>query len=178
MTATAERTTAARGPRSVWADTLDAAEASAPPRAPLDGDEQVDVCIVGAGYTGLWTAYYLLQADPGLDVLVVEAETAGFGASGRNGGWVSALFPQSAELMARESGAAAAQAMRRAMRETVDEVGRVVEAEGIDCHWRKGGTVVVARTLAQLQRAHAEADADEAAGGSEGVRFLDARQAR
>ncbi|WP_208971603.1 NAD(P)/FAD-dependent oxidoreductase [Kineococcus rubinsiae] len=177
VTATAERTTAARGPRSVWADTLDAAEAAAPPRTPLDGDEQVDVCIVGAGYTGLWTAYYLLQADPGLDVLVVEAETAGFGASGRNGGWVSALFPQSAELMARESGAAAAQAMRRAMRETVDEVGRVVEAEGIDCHWRKGGTVVIARTLAQLQRAHAEADADEAAGGAEGVRFLDARQA-
>ncbi|NAZ82821.1 FAD-dependent oxidoreductase [Kineococcus sp. R8] len=162
----------------MWVDTLDPADAAAPARPGLAGDEQVDVCVVGAGYTGLWTAYYLLQADPGLDVLVVEAETAGFGASGRNGGWCSALFPQGAERMARESGAAAALAMRRAMRETVDEVGRVVAAEEIDCHWRKGGTVVVARTLAQLRRARAEAAADEAAGGEEGLVLLDAPATR
>jgi glycine/D-amino acid oxidase-like deaminating enzyme len=52
------------------------------------------VAIVGGGFTGLWTAYYLAEADPSLRVAVVEAEVAGFGASGRNGGWCSALFPR------------------------------------------------------------------------------------
>ena len=58
------------------------------PRPALDGDREADVCIVGAGYTGLWTAYELLRADPSLAVVVLEREVAGFGASGRNGGWV------------------------------------------------------------------------------------------
>ena len=58
-------------------------------RAPLDGDTTADVCIVGAGYTGLWSAWYLKRADPTLDVLVVEKDFAGFGASGRNGGWLT-----------------------------------------------------------------------------------------
>ncbi|HKE81713.1 MAG TPA: FAD-dependent oxidoreductase, partial [Solirubrobacteraceae bacterium] len=58
------------------------------PRPALDGDRQADVCVVGAGYTGLWTAYELGRADPSLDVVVLEREVAGYGASGRNGGWV------------------------------------------------------------------------------------------
>src|SRR2546421_5985756 len=57
------------------------------PRPALPGSRDADVCIVGAGFTGLWTAYELRRADPGLDVVVLEAEVAGFGASGRNGGW-------------------------------------------------------------------------------------------
>ncbi|HET8614831.1 MAG TPA: FAD-binding oxidoreductase, partial [Actinomycetales bacterium] len=83
-------------------------------RPALDGDTTADVCIVGAGYTGLWTAYYLNRLDPSLDVLVVEAETAGFGASGRNGGWCSALLPQGVSTIARAHGREAALAMRRA----------------------------------------------------------------
>ena len=55
-------------------------------RAPLSGDATADVAIIGAGYSGLWAAYYLKRANPGLDVLVLEKEFAGFGASGRNGG--------------------------------------------------------------------------------------------
>ncbi|WP_432523049.1 NAD(P)/FAD-dependent oxidoreductase [Kineococcus sp. SYSU DK006] len=160
--------------RSLWADTA----GPAPRRPPLQGDTTADVCVVGAGYTGLWTAYYLLQRDPSLDVLVVEAEHVGFGASGRNGGWCSALLPQGLESMAAGAGLPAARAMRAAMRETVDEVGRVVAAEGIDCGWRKGGTVVVARSAAQLARARAEVAADEAAGSPEGLRLLDAAQTR
>src|SRR2546423_14485377 len=58
-----------------------------PPREPLRGPAEVDVAIVGAGYTGLWTAYYLKHAQPSLRVAVLERERAGFGASGRNGGW-------------------------------------------------------------------------------------------
>jgi glycine/D-amino acid oxidase-like deaminating enzyme len=115
------------------------------PRPALHGDVDADVAIVGAGYTGLWTAYYLSQADPSLRIAIVEAEVAGFGASGRNGGWCSALFPK-----------ALGEAQDAAMRASVDEVQRVTLAEGIDCHFAKGGTIVLARNKAQLARARAE----------------------
>ena len=130
------------------------------PRPPLPGDVDADVAIVGAGFTGLWTAYYLLEADPTLRVHVVEAETAGFGASGRNGGWCSALFPKSSERLARLPGADRGSAARlhEAMRGAVDEVGRVAAVEGIDAGYRKGGTVVVARTDVQLRRAREDVE--------------------
>src|SRR5580704_13324215 len=108
---------------SLWHDTV---PGSLAPGAPLPGDAEADVVIVGAGFTGLWTAYYLARADPGLRIVVCEREIAGFGASGRNGGWCSALFPASLAKLARMAGRPAAVAMTRAMQETVDEVGRVV----------------------------------------------------
>ena len=114
------------------------------PRPALVGDVEADVAIVGAGYTGLWTAYYLARAEPSLRVVVVESEVAGFGASGRNGGWCSALFPTSL-----------GEAQDAAMRASVDEVLAVAAAEGIDCHAAKGGTIVLARSRAQLARARA-----------------------
>jgi glycine/D-amino acid oxidase-like deaminating enzyme len=116
------------------------------------------VAIVGAGFTGLWTAYYLSVLDPGLDVVVLEREVAGFGASGRNGGWCSALFPASLESVAARGGRAGALALQRALHATVDEVGAVAAAEGIDCHFAKGGTVSLARTALQWQRAIADVD--------------------
>jgi glycine/D-amino acid oxidase-like deaminating enzyme len=109
--------------------------------------------IVGAGLTGLWTAYYLRQADPGLRVAVLEAEVAGFGASGRNGGWCSALFPTTWDALVKASSADGALRMHRAMADTVHEVGRVSDAEGIDAHYRRGGTVTLARSPVQLERA-------------------------
>lgn len=136
-------------------------------RPPLDGDTTADVVVVGAGLTGLWTAYYLLEADPGLDVLVVEREVAGFGASGRAGGWCSARFPQSAEELARRHGREAARAMRAALRDTVVEVGGVARAEGIDCAFAFGGTVTLARTPAQLARVRAAAERSGAWGDEE-----------
>ncbi len=72
------------------------------PRPALPGDRDADVCIVGAGYTGLWTAYYLKQADPSLRIVVLEARFAGFGASGRNGGWLSGLAPGHRGLLAKK----------------------------------------------------------------------------
>jgi glycine/D-amino acid oxidase-like deaminating enzyme len=139
---------------SYWLSTVDD---RLTPRPGLSGDTEADVAIVGAGYTGLWTAYYLSVAQPSLRVAVIEAEIAGYGASGRNGGWCSALFPTSVPALARGYGREAAVALHRAMCSTVDEVGRVARAEGIDCHYHKGGTVVLARTPAQLARARAEA---------------------
>jgi len=161
---------------SFWHDT---APDPLEPRAPLPGDLDVDVAIVGAGYTGLWTAYYLAAADPGLRVVVLEREIAGFGASGRNGGWCSALFPASTARLARMAGRAGAVAMRRAMQATVGEVGRVAVGEGIDCHWSRGGTVLLARTPQQLERARGEVDQARAFGfGEEDLRLLGAGEAR
>ena len=163
---------------SLWHET---AEDSWAPRPMLPGDRQADVAVVGAGFTGLWTAYYLLRADPTLRVLVLEAETAGFGASGRNGGWCSALFPTSLTQLARLPGAtrSSALALHAAMRATVDEVLRVADEEGIDAGAAKGGTVTVARSPAQLARARAEV-AEARAWGREDtdLDLLDADAAR
>ncbi len=148
-------------------------------RPPLPGDTEVDVAVVGGGLTGLWTAYYLHRADPDLRIAVLERDVAGFGASGRNGGWCSALFSVSEATLDRTSGPGSGTAQRLAMEETVREVGRVVEAEGIDCGYHRGGTVVLARTPAQLQRTHEEvADARRRGIGEEDLRFLPPEEAR
>jgi glycine/D-amino acid oxidase-like deaminating enzyme len=121
------------------------------PRPPLDTDETVDVAIVGAGYTGLWTAYYLKELEPGIRVAIVEAEIAGFGASGRNGGWcIGALAGMDAHF-ADPARREAAMRLQRAMFESVDEVGRVCEREGIDCHYAKGGSVSFASVEPHLR---------------------------
>jgi glycine/D-amino acid oxidase-like deaminating enzyme len=114
------------------------------------------VAIVGAGYTGLWTAYYLNRADPGLRLAVIEAEFAGFGASGRNGGWCSGLYPVSLTRLAAEHGRNQAIRQYRAVQDTVAEIGRVAAAEGWPVDWAHGGTVTVARSRSQLARARAE----------------------
>lgn len=147
------------------------------PRPALDGDADADVAIVGAGYTGLWTAYYLAAADPALRIVVVEREVAGFGASGRNGGWCSALFAASREAVARESGRAAALDLQAAMVETVDEVGRVAAAEGIECGYAKGGTLTLAGAPAHVARVREHVDADRE-WGLAGSRWLDAAEVR
>jgi glycine/D-amino acid oxidase-like deaminating enzyme len=163
---------------SYWFDSL-AGDDLLEPRPSLDGDVDADVAIVGAGYTGLWTAYYLLQAEPSLRITVVEREIAGFGASGRNGGWCSALFPASWEKIARASTRSDAVRLQREMFATVDEVGRVAEAEGIDAGWTKGGTIVLARTPLQLDRARAAVDRARDWGfAQEDYRLLSASEAR
>lgn len=163
---------------SLWHDTLPPAE-QGPDRPALPGSTDADVAIVGAGFTGLWTAYYLLRADPHLRVVVLEREVAGFGASGRNGGWCSALFPTSWEALAAASSRSEAVRMQRTMNATVDHVGEILLEEGIDAHWAKGGTVGLARSPQQWARARAEVDRVRAWGfGSEDVRLLDAVEAR
>ena len=160
---------------SLW---WDAIAQPLPDRAPLGSDTQVDVCIVGAGFTGLWTAHALTQADPTLRIAIVEKEVAGFGASGRNGGWCSALFATSDTALARAYGVPAMRAMRRAMQDTVDVVGASAATEGIDCHFAKGGTVVAARSPAQRARADAEVDEARSLGfGEEDLRWVDATEA-
>ncbi len=160
---------------SLW---WDAIADPLPARPSLTGDLEADVCIVGAGFTGLWTARALAQADPSLRIVIVEKEVVGFGASGRNGGWCSALFSTSDAALARLYGSDAMHRMRRAMQTTVDEVGAAADEEGIDCHFTKGGTVDAARTPAQRARALADVEEARALGfGEEDLRWLDAREA-
>lgn len=132
-----------------------------PTRPSLTQDDSVDVAIVGGGFTGLWTAYYLLEANPSLTVLILEAEHVGFGASGRNGGWVSALYPVGPRVLARDHGELATRDQYAALRESVDEIGRVTEAERIDCGFHKGGTLVVSTNRAQATRGRAEVQESE-----------------
>lgn len=135
--------------------------------------------IVGAGLTGLWTAYYLARADPSLRVAVLEQEIAGFGASGRNGGWCSALFPTSWDLLVRASSTDGALRMHRAMHETVREVGRVATLEGIDADFHQGGTVTLASTPLQLERLREGVRTAHSRGFTEDdQRLLDASEAR
>src|SRR5581483_3711072 len=124
----------------------------APERPPLDGTVEADVCIVGAGYTGLWTALELRRADPSLEVVVLEKETAGFGASGRNGGWVLGALVGSKAGWIAKGGEAGALALERAIQATVDEVGEAVAREAIDCDFVKGGTLTVAQSRLELHR--------------------------
>ena len=142
---------------SFWFDSLvESGADDLSPRLPLPGDCEVDIAIVGGGLTGLWSAYYLLKRSPGLRIAILEKHIAGFGASGRNGGWCSALFPSSVATLEQRHGLDAALAMRRAMIDTVAEVGRAADAEGIDCDFVQGGTLLFARSKPQLKRAQAE----------------------
>lgn len=120
------------------------------PRPPLAKSIDVDVAILGGGYTGLWTAYYLLCTKPNLKVAVVEKEIVGFGASGRNGGWCSSKFPVTPGMLERRYGREPARALMLAMEASVKEVGRVCREEGIDAHFHKGGILTLARGEHQL----------------------------
>lgn len=131
------------------------------PRPALPGDTDADVCVVGAGYTGLWTAYYLKQLQPDLRVVVLESRFAGFGASGRNGGWLTNSVTGGREQYAASHGRDAAIAQQRAMNDAVREVVDVAAREGIDAGIHLGGELNVARTPAQLARLRASAAAEQ-----------------
>lgn len=121
-------------------------------RQQLLNDIEVDVVIIGAGYTGLWTAYYLSQLNLGLNIVIVEAEHVGFGGSGRNGGWCSAFLPMSPTEMAEQHGRDAMQFIQYEMFATIAEIARVTELERIDCDFHQGGTITSASSSAQISR--------------------------
>lgn len=150
--------------RSLWLDTVPESLGSRPAlRESIDAD----VVIVGAGFTGLWTAYELLRREPTLRVVNVEAEISGFGASGRNGGWCSALFAGSRDATAATHGRDAAVQLQRAMFATIDEIGRVLIEEGIDAHFVKGGNVEVATREPHVARLQSHLESERAWGFDE-----------
>jgi glycine/D-amino acid oxidase-like deaminating enzyme len=132
---------------SYW---LESAPDDLTPRPALNGTIDADIAILGAGYTGMWTAYYLLKHDPSRKVVIVEKEIAGFGASGRNGGWCSSGFPLSLGALEQRFGRDAAVSTAVSMHAAVDAVGQVAADEGIDIDWHKGGALRLARGPHQL----------------------------
>ncbi|GAA4156654.1 FAD-dependent oxidoreductase [Gryllotalpicola daejeonensis] len=149
----------------------------ATPLPPLDGSREADVCIVGAGYTGLWTAYYLKRAQPSLRVVVLEQRFAGYGASGRNGGWLANSITGGREQYLASHGRSVVARFQQLANETVDEVIAVAAAEGIDADIHKGGEFTVATDRAQLERLTAFAAAEQKWAES-GVELLSAGEAR
>ncbi|WP_233630862.1 MULTISPECIES: NAD(P)/FAD-dependent oxidoreductase [unclassified Pseudomonas] len=146
-------------------------------RERLEGAIEADVAIVGAGYTGLWTAYYLLKSDPTLRVVLLERREVGFGASGRNGGWASAIFPISLPRVAHMYSHRAALSLQSAMNETVDEIGRVLALEGVEADYSKQGFLSLARSKPQLARVRATVEASARFGLPEQWQALDAGEA-
>jgi glycine/D-amino acid oxidase-like deaminating enzyme len=168
----AEAKAPVNGGISFWWSDLGGPPSGAARRPALAASTDADVCIVGGGYTGLWTAYYLAQAAPELRIVVLESEFCGYGASGRNGGWLSTLLPGPA----RRYGPGVDQ-LRAAMRGSLDEVERVTLAEGIDARLVRGGMVYAARTPAQLARLSAHVlEEQRAAGGDPDTALLSAAE--
>lgn len=146
---------------SFWYDDIGGIPAYRPA---LPGDLDVDVCIVGAGYTGLWTAYYLTELQPDLNIVIVDREFAGFGASGRNGGWLSGGFTWSRQNYLDNGTRETVADMERMLLDTVDEVIRVAVIEGIDADIHRTDCLTYACSPAQMQRMRDSYDESIAAG--------------
>lgn len=147
-------------------------------RPPLPGSLDADVVVVGAGYTGLWTAYHLVRAEPTCRVVVLERDHVGFGASGRNGGWCSAIMPVGLDALDRRHGPGAGAAMQRAMFDTVRAVADVCREEDIDAHLQQGGWVQLARSPAQVERIRDDvAEARRHGFGDTDLRWLEPSEA-
>ena len=162
--------------RSLWLE-----EIAGPlrPRPSLPGDRDYDVAIVGAGFTGLWTAYYLKTLQPDLRVAVIEREIAGYGPSGRNGGWAIGGLVGSPSAYGLAAGGEQLQRALRATYEGVDEIGAVAEREQIDCGFVKAGALTIASSAPQWRRLQASQTGGTAAshGASEGT-LLSAAEAQ
>ena len=160
---------------SFWMET---AGESLTPRASLAHSEEVDIAILGAGYSGLWTAYYLKRANPDLRIAIVEKEIVGFGASGRNGGWCSSRFPVTPATLRERLGKEIARNLLQVMFDAVDEVGRVCSREGIAADYRKGGILTVARGAHQEPSLGASHEAYRRLGLETHTQLLNAAQCR
>ncbi len=161
---------------SFWHDTF---PGDLTPRSPLPGDRDVDVAIIGGGFTGLWTAWHLSSLDASLRIAIIEKDIAGFGASGRNGGWALGEFGVSPMDIAKASSTDAALRQMRALYKAVDDIGRIAHDENIDCHYAKGGSIAWARNKGQLDRIRSAVTARQQLGLSEEeVCFLGPNEAR
>jgi len=162
--------------QSFW---LDSIPGSLQPRSVLEGDIEVDVAIVGGGYTGLWTAWYLKQHSPDLNIAILEAEIAGFGASGRNGGWCASYLSGIGHWFDNPDTHDDAVRLQRYMFDAVSEVGRVSQNESIDCHFEQAGALEVAVLPVQLQRLREELEYMHGQGfGDADYRWLSAEETR
>ena len=145
--------------RSYWLG-LDSYE----PDAPLEGEMRADVVIVGAGFSGLWTAYHLLKDDPGMTVVVIEASAVGYGASGRNGGFAMTLIHRGLKELVATVGAEQAKALHLAAEEAIDMIGRVCEVEKIDADLQPNGLLTISNSPLQDEVLRGEVETAERLG--------------
>jgi glycine/D-amino acid oxidase-like deaminating enzyme len=161
--------------RSFWLETCGE---DLNPRPALARSVDLDVAILGGGYTGLWTAYYLLCSNPDLKVAVLEKEIVGFGASGRNGGWCSSKFPVTPSMLERRYRREKARALMLAMNGAVDEVSRFCQSEGVDAHFHKGGILTLARGQHHVPMLRASFEAYSRLGLANQYKLLSPEQAQ
>lgn len=135
-----------------------------------DLEQSWDVLIVGGGFSGLWCAHHLISADPNLKVAVLEKGLVGSGASGRNGGWASALYPMNEDRMHENFSHENISQLHEFLRKTIDDISDFVEHESIACGFTKGGSLTVARNKGQLQRMHRHLE--------EGYEYLNAEETK
>ena len=145
-------------------------------RPGLPGDQTADVAIIGAGFTGLWTAYYLMKAAPHLKVVVLEKDFAGYGASGRNGGWCMGTFAWNHDRYARDTSRTAVLDMVKALEGTVAEITDVCAAEGIDADILPTEEMMVATNPAQLARLKSDLAHHQTWGNAHRARELSAAE--
>jgi glycine/D-amino acid oxidase-like deaminating enzyme len=149
-------------PRSLWLQEALAAE-EAVASTELVESIRADVCVVGGGYTGLWTALRITELEPSASVVLVEADICGGGPSGRNGGFALSWWPK-VETLIKHVGEEEAIRLVRISAAAVDELGAFCEREGIDAHFRRGGWLWTATSPAQLGSWEAAVDAASRAG--------------
>jgi glycine/D-amino acid oxidase-like deaminating enzyme len=158
-------------PQSLWWASLDQPIV---PRPSLHRHLDVDVAIVGGGFTGLWTARELKRRDPSLRIAVLEKSVCGFGASGRNGGWASALYPLSDETVVERYGVEAFDAQRHVLYDAVANLGACAKEDGIDARFTRGGTLTFARSEVQATRLRASVESSRRCGvGPEDLDWLE-----
>lgn len=138
--------------------------------APLDSSTKVDVAIVGGGFCGLSTAYYLKRADPSLRVAVLEDKVVGYGASGRNAGFAMTLLDASHRHLLHNYGEARARAAYQALVRSVRHIGEWAKEHDVDCEYEENGLLLVATNPGQERRVRGDFEAAERLGA--GVRFL------
>jgi glycine/D-amino acid oxidase-like deaminating enzyme len=147
------------------------------PGPPLAGDVEVDIAIVGGGFTGLWAAHFLLRAEPALKVAVIEREVVGFGASGRNGGFAMTLLSRSLHDLLQTFGKEPARAAHEAVVRSIDAIGQFCTDYEVACDYQKNGFIGVATDDSQVPRIEADRQAAEALGIA-GVRYLPGEELR
>ncbi|HUW87514.1 MAG TPA: FAD-dependent oxidoreductase [Candidatus Paceibacterota bacterium] len=133
-------------------------EISRPEFSPGNIDRRWDVLIVGGGFSGLWSAHHLISNDPSLKIAIVEKDRVGSGASGRNGGWASALYPASDETLLTRCSQSQVDQLHTLLRVSIDEIGQFVKSNRIECGFQKSGALIVARNGGQLRRLQIESN--------------------
>lgn len=147
------------------------------PSPPAAGRVRADVAVVGGGFTGMATAHHLLAAEPGLKVVVLESETVGFGASGRNGSFAMTVVGLGLDVLVKLKGRQRAREMHRYMERAVDTVGELVAQNSLDCDYTRPGFLRMATTPAYVDRIQREIELARSL-GIEGIEWLDRDQAR